>query len=283
MNHVGDITGLEPANIAGTELLVRSGEKAHTIVLLHGIGSRAASFADLMRAWPVGPRLVAWDMPGYGGSQPLAEHWPRAYHYAKQLSQVRAGLGVDRIHVVGHSLGCLIAGAFGSLCPGEFGKITFLSPALGYRADASQPLPAAQQQRIDDFTRLGAAAFAKARAARLVHDAAKHPEIVAKVAAAMATIAPEPYAQAVRLLAGGDLLASARALMPIACVVSGAEDVITPPDNAAKLFEALRARSGQIGSADIIRMVPDAGHAIYLEQPGLVLRHLTTFFAGDAP
>jgi len=40
------------------------------IVLLHGIGSNAASFTPLLAHLPKALRVIAWNAPGYGGSDP---------------------------------------------------------------------------------------------------------------------------------------------------------------------------------------------------------------------
>ena len=48
------------------------------LVLLHGIGSHAESFAGLVPLLPADWRVIAWNAPGYGGSEPFAEEWPVA-------------------------------------------------------------------------------------------------------------------------------------------------------------------------------------------------------------
>ncbi len=277
-----DIAELARVVAADTHVLVRPGRAEHTVVLLHGIGSRAGSFSEMMLAWPQGPRLVAWDAPGYGNSKPLADAWPRADEYAMRLAAVCDFLGARRVHVAGHSLGCLMAGAFGRHYAGNTGRVAFLSPALGYQAPANSALPAAQQERITALETLGGAAFAKLRAARLVGDAVGRPALVERVEASMATVTLPGYAQAVRMLASGDLLRDAREMLAPACVVSGTRDVITPPGNAETLFDALRSREAGRGAGDTLHMLANAGHALTLEATADVLRQLTLFFA-EAP
>ena len=276
-----EIAGLTRSVVADTHVLVRPGRAERTIMLLHGIGSRAGSFMDVMLAWPQGPRLVAWDAPGYGHSKVLADEWPQAADYAARLAAVCEALDVRRVDVIGHSLGCLVAGAFGHRYQNKAGRMVFLSPALGYRV-VPGALPAALQARITELEMLGGAAFAKLRAARLVGDAVHRPEIVAHVEANMASATLPGYAQAVRMLASGDLLADARHVLAPACIISGTADVITPPSNAETLFDVLRTRDAARGAGDRLHMVANAGHALTLEATAEVLRHLTDFFA-EAP
>ena len=55
-------------------LAPRRGEaRAWTVLLLHGIGSNASSFAALATAMPASINVIAWDAPGYGDSAPLAD------------------------------------------------------------------------------------------------------------------------------------------------------------------------------------------------------------------
>jgi pimeloyl-ACP methyl ester carboxylesterase len=264
-------------HVAGTDLLERSGQSKQTIVFLHGIGSRAASFTDLMSSWPAGPRLLAWNAPGYGHSAPLDQAWPIASDYARRLADVLSALHLTHVDIVAHSLGCLVAGAFGRLYGERTGGIAFMSPALGYQVPSNSTLPGIQQQRITELEALGSKTFAASRAPRLVHDAAHRPAVVAQVTSSMAAVTMPGYGQAVRMLASGDLLADAAGLRATPCVITGANDVITPPPNALALREALDSRGTE---RTAVSLIADAGHAVYLEKPTEVLDHLTAFFAG---
>jgi pimeloyl-ACP methyl ester carboxylesterase len=55
------------------------------LVLLHGIGSAAASFRYQLEALSARFRVVAWDSPGYGASTPLAIEHPDTSDYAAAL------------------------------------------------------------------------------------------------------------------------------------------------------------------------------------------------------
>jgi pimeloyl-ACP methyl ester carboxylesterase len=278
MSAAATCSDLQERCVAETSLLVRAGDVSHTIMLLHGIGSRAFSYSDLMRAWPAGPQLIAWDAPGYGASQGLAGDWPVARDYATRLADVCAALEIERVHVLAHSLGCLVAGAFGRHFPDHCGRIAFLSPALGYRIPAGSELPAAHQSRIADLVTHGGARFAALRAPRLVNGAEQRPDIVARVAAAMTTVTMPGYGQAVHMLAGGDLLADAAAMAVTTCVLTGAADVVTPPTNARQLFDAL----GGSARGSALHIAAGTGHAMFLEDPEFVCGKLAPFFA-EAP
>lgn len=229
------------------------------LMLLHGVGSDALSWAA---AIPPGRAAYAWNAPGYGASQALPNPSPTPADYAVRLLAVLDALGLARVALVGHSLGALFAGAFAARHPERLAALAFLSPALGYRVPPGAAMPPGVQARIDDLSALGPEAFAEKRAARLLF----RPEgaALAGVRRGMAAVNPAGYAQAVRALGAGDLLADAARIDLPALVATGAEDVVTPPDNARALHAALPAPGA-------LTMLPACGHAMAQEAPAAAM------------
>src|SRR5260370_39819227 len=71
------------------------------LVLLHGIGSAAASFRHQLQALSARFRVVAWDAPGCGASTPLAIAHPDTSGYAAALHAWLRALGIGPCHPVG--------------------------------------------------------------------------------------------------------------------------------------------------------------------------------------
>lgn len=239
---------------AGVRLLHQPGQGV-PLFLLHGVGSDAMSWAA---ALPPGREVYAWNAPGYADSEALEAPAPTPADYAARLLAVLDALRLPRVVLVGHSLGALFAGAFAAAHPGRLAGLGFLSPALGYRVAPGAALPANVQARIDDLDALGPAAFAEKRAARLLF----RPEGAAlqSVRRGMAAVNPAGYAQAVRALGAGNLLADAARIALPAHVAIGAEDLVTPPDNARALHAALP-------SPGPLTLIPACGHAMAQECP----------------
>lgn len=230
------------------------------LVALHGIGSEARAFDSLAAALP-GWRMIAWEAPGYGPTEALPIDWPTARDYAAALKAFLDARGLDRVHLLGHSLGTLIGAAFAKDHPDRVATLTLASCAQGGGA-APGHLPEKQAARLDDLQRLGAAEFARTRAPRLVFQPETHPDLVAKVNAAMAKIKLPGYAQAVRMLASGNLSADCAALAVPTVVVVGAEDVVTPPEQSNAAHAALPdAHRGAL------TLIPGAGHALHQQAP----------------
>lgn len=258
------MTGWQTGNAAGIAYLDRHGE-GEALVLLHGIGSHGASFTPILEHLDPGCRVIAWNAPGYGGSDPLAETWPLAADYARALERFLDALTLTRVTLVGHSLGALMAAGFAANHRERVTRLILASPALGHGVCRGGGLSAAAQGRIDDLARQGPEAFARARAARLVHDPDANPETVAAVANAMAQVTLPGYAQAARMLASGRLLDDAERLSVPTDVIVGAGDLVTPPDGARHVHAALRGPA-----RGRLTIVPDAGHALYLQAPEAV-------------
>jgi pimeloyl-ACP methyl ester carboxylesterase len=84
-------------------------------VLLHGIGSNAQSWSEVLKLSPAQQRWLAWNAPGYDRSQALAMSKPKALDYAQALWSWLDDLKVTApITLAGHSLGALMAASVAS-------------------------------------------------------------------------------------------------------------------------------------------------------------------------
>ncbi|MCP3719001.1 alpha/beta fold hydrolase [Paraburkholderia sp. CNPSo 3281] len=234
-------------------------KEALPLVLLHGIGSGAASWVQQFEALGGARRVLAWDAPGYGASTPVASASPVAADYARVLADWLDALCIARCALVGHSLGAIMAGAFAAAHPERVAGLLLISPAGGY--GAADPTVRAQKRdaRLAMLAELGPQGLAQQRSANMLSphagDAAR-----AWVRWNMARIVPHGYAQATHLLANADLAADlARCVgrVPMAVAV-GAQDTITPPEACERLAQIAHAP---------FHTVPRAGHAGYIEQP----------------
>ncbi len=254
------------------EYFERPGHNGPVLVLLHGIGSNASSFAPLFAHLPSDWRVLAWNAPGYGASQPLAPDWPLATDYAEALAGLFDRLALGPVVLVGHSLGALIGAAFARSFPDRVAQLLLASPALGHGATPGGALSQAAQARLDDLDRLGAKAFARARAPRLVAAPDAHPELIDRVTDAMAQIHMPGYGQAVRMLASGSLLDDIAKLSCRTEILVGSEDIITPPEAARRAYAAL-----PVAARGEYHELADAGHAIYQQKPAEFVRVLERF------
>ena len=121
------------------------------VVLLHGLGgSRVAwdpQLADLGDRW----RVAAWDMPGYGDAAPLADEPLTFQALAAAAAQWIEVLGAERAHVVGISMGGMIAQYLAARHPDRVRSLTLLSssPKFGMDGTTAQAWRAARLAPLD--------------------------------------------------------------------------------------------------------------------------------------
>ncbi|MBB5406819.1 MULTISPECIES: alpha/beta fold hydrolase [unclassified Paraburkholderia] len=252
----------------------RAGHDALPLVLLHGIGSGAASWVEQFDALGATRRVLAWDAPGYGASSPVAAASPVAQDYAVVLKEWLDALGIERCVLVGHSLGAIVAGAFAAAHPRYLAGLLLLSPAGGYGAAAPEVRDAKRDQRLAMLNELGPQGLANTRSANMLSVHASD-DARAWVRWNMSRVMPHGYAQATHLLANADLAADLARYDGRVNVAVGAEDTITTPEACEKIALAARTR---------LQTVPRAGHAGYIEAPAAYTTIIDTFCrASDSP
>jgi pimeloyl-ACP methyl ester carboxylesterase len=242
------------------------------LVLLHGIGSGAASWVQQLDVLGARRRVLAWDAPGYGASTPVAAASPVAPDYATVLKDWLDALGIERCVLVGHSLGAIIAGAFATANQRRVAGLLLLSPAGGYGAASAELRESKRDQRLAMLEELGPHGLAKKRSANML-SAHAGDEARAWVRWNMSRVIPHGYAQATHLLANADLAADLTRYTGRVEVVVGAHDTITPPAACERLARAAGTK---------LQVVPHAGHAGYIEAPVAYSAIIETFCARAA-
>ena len=265
--------------VDGLSFLEREGT-GEPVVFLHGIGSNSESFGPVLQAFPYDPWLIAWDAPGYLASTPLTDVSPSVGAYCDALTRLLDGLELPNVHLVGHSLGTLIAAAFAGSAPDRVKSLTLASSAQGYGIAAGQALPESGAKRLEDLNDLGPERFAKERAERLVFQPEKNGGAVARVRQEMARINPRGYAQAVHMLATGDLAGFVAKAKICPGFIIGAEDIVTPMRQTENARRAWMAQNGRTPPCIVI---PNAGHAVYVQAQTQFIEALLTLVPALSP
>lgn len=109
-----------------------------TIVLLHGFGSCQAVWRDVAALLAPSTRVLAYDLPGHGHSMEC-EGMGGAKPAARAILADLAARGLDRVHLVGHSMGGAIATLMALADPGRIATLTLLAPG-GFGPEINAPL-----------------------------------------------------------------------------------------------------------------------------------------------
>ena len=248
---------LRHLQLAHGQVAWREAGQGTPLVLLHGIGSGSASWAAQLQALSAQYRVLAWDAPGYGGSDPLPQTQPLGDDYAVVLAQWLARIDAGAGIVVGHSLGAIVAASWAARADAAPLALLLASPARGYGQAAAELREAKFRERVELVERLGVAGLAASRAAGLCSPGADA-SVVDIVRRNMARATPAGYAQAAWMLAHDDLPGRLRATRRPLAVLCGELDRVTPP-------QACRALAEEIGAPFV--MLPGVAHACYVENP----------------
>jgi len=241
------------------------------LVLLHGISSGSACWHKQLHdvALQQQCRMLAWDAPGYGDSKPLPTPQPNAGDYADALARMLDAAEIQRISLLGHSLGALMAAAFAARYPQRVQRLVLADPAQGYGSQPAEKRQSILSQRQQQMA-LGTEQMAATRAVKLLRPDADERDIVT-VASSMRNLKPVGFLQAAAMLAEDDIrrwLADCQTPLEVWC---GQLDAITPAVQAEALATTLGCRFVPI---------PHAGHASYLDNAAFFNQQLLRWLTG---
>lgn len=240
---------------------------APPLVFLHGIGGAGRGWRNQLDAFGDRYFAVGWDMPGYGGSRPLAA--PTIEAFAEALKDFLKQLGAVRPVLVGHSIGGMIVqrllvdnpdlagavvlaqttSAFGS-ADGEWQK-NFIAARLG-------PLDRGETM----------VSMAPGLVAGLIGDS-PDPAGVALALDCMAAVRPDTYRATMRAMIGFDLRRAIADIKIPTLFLSGSKDNNAPARTMAKM-------AGLVPGATYVEL-EGVGHLASFERPHEFNRVLADF------
>ena len=262
-------------------------EQAGFAVYLHGLGGSSTNFTDL--AGLVGVRLpgMAIDLPGFGRSAPPGGFDYAPDSHAEVVATFLAGLGHGSVHLVGNSLGGVVALLIAARRPHLVRTLTLLAPAMpDLRMDPRRmsdprvaltmlPLVGTWVRRIlievppeEQIERMLRLCFADPSVVASARRAEAVAECIERIALTWAVTA---LRQSTQQLARSWLTPSSRSLWWVAAqvqapalVVWGAADKLVTVRKAPRTAAALpRGR---------LLVLPRTGHLPQMEQPTSVAR-----------
>ena len=266
-------TALAPREIdaGGTRLRVLdlgAGE-ATPVVLVHGFGADLNSWMFTQPALADRGRVVALDLPGHGGSTKVLDGADAA-SFAAVIDGALGALGIERVHLVGHSMGGGIALNFAARQPERVASLTLIASAeLGPEINAAF---------IDGFVHAQRRREAQEVLTLLVHDSSMVSRAMVEdflrykrldgVAAALETIAAEWFPGGIQGV--DNAVVAANLAVPVQ-LIWGKDDRIIPLAHAEALREKLP-----------VYILDDAGHLPHMEKSGEVNRLISRFIEAHA-
>lgn len=235
------------------------------LLLLHGIGGNSRSWRCQFGELSGDRRVVAWDAPGYGETGSVD---PDLESYAAVAAALLSALDIDRAHVLGHSMGGVIAQGLAGLFAERVDRLTLSGTWTGDGAEG--PLGPRWTARLDDRRRMGPEDYGRTRASAMVAAGASG-DVVDELAGIASEVPLAGLEPACLVLHHADTRPLARGFAMPVLVLSGAGDGIIAPERSEEL-------AAIIPDARSVR-IPGAGHAAYLENPDAYNAEVRRFLA----
>jgi pimeloyl-ACP methyl ester carboxylesterase len=247
------------------------GSHGRTLVLLHAFPLNATMWQPQLSAPPAGWRVLAPDFAGLGSSDDHDRMTVGLDDYAQDVVVLLDRLGLGRVVVAGVSLGGYVALAVARLAPSRLAGLVL--------ADTKAPADSAEAREgrarlLDLLDSRGTAGVAEEMLPKLLGETSRRGQaaLVEQVRSTILTNDPEGVRRAIlRLRDRPDATPGLAAIAVPTLVVVGDEDVVTPPEEAARLAAGIPGAR--------VERIPSAGHLSSLEQPAAFNRVLADFLA----
>jgi pyruvate dehydrogenase E2 component (dihydrolipoamide acetyltransferase) len=262
--------GPEPETVevgAGALRYLRQGEGGDAVVLLHGFGGDLNNWLFAAPALAEGHTVYALELPGHGGSSKDVGPGDLDFLVAAVVGFLDA-VGLERVHLVGHSLGGLVAASAALRDPGRALSLTLVSSAgLGEEINGDYLdgfITAGSRRELKPALELLFADSGQVTR-QLVDDVLRYKRIDG-VDAALRSIAEHVFGDGRQHVLVGDRLAELG--VPL-LVVWGREDQIIPAEHARHVPEQAE-----------VHVLDGSGHSPHMEAAGDVNRVMERFLAG---
>lgn len=227
------------------------------VLLLHGLGADGSSWSLQMPALcQAGFRPFAPDAPGFGGSPYDGGGWS-IRRAAGQMAGLLEELGTGAVHVVGLSMGGVMAQQFALDFPHLTKKLVLVSTFSVLRPDTPDGW-AYFIRRVASVLTLGQEAQAQI-VARRVFPNPKDQELREMFIAIVRRADPRAYRRAMLALGLFNSSKRLREIKVPTLVITGADDSTVSPGRQELLVQ------GITGARQVL--IRDAGHAVSVNQP----------------
>jgi 3-oxoadipate enol-lactonase len=234
------------------------------VVMIHGLGGTTNTWTPLLSAFARNKR-VRFDLPGSGRSSrvegPLSME-----KFVEAALQAMAAAKLERAHVVGHSMGTIVAAHLAAAEPGAVRSLALFGPLLAPPGQARANIRArALKARSDGMQPI---ADALVQASLSGETKAKRHAAVAFVRESLMAQDPDGYARSCEALAEAQPADTAKIVCPT-LLVTGDEDAVAPP-------QSVRMMSQRI-SGSRVEVLRGCGHWTPVEKPDECIELLRRF------
>lgn len=250
-------------------IAVESDGSGDDVLLIHGLGGTSNVWMPLMPQL-ARHRTVRPDLPGSGRSDRV-EGPLSIDRFVQAMQRICATLNVERAHVIGHSMGTIVAFHLATAMPRLVRSLALFGPLLA-PPDAARPGLKARAEKARSEGAAGMQVIADA----IVHSATsgetrgRNPAAIAMVRESVMRQCPDGYARSCDALAQAQPVDAAAITCPTV-MVTGDEDAIAPPQAVRQLGERI--------SGARVEILSRCGHWTTIEKPVECNDALRRFYA----
>ncbi|MCG7337205.1 alpha/beta fold hydrolase [Sporosarcina sp. ACRSM] len=238
------------------------------LVFIHGVGLDHAMWEQQVNRLSEQYRVIVYDMIGHGGSS----HPPGPYslsQYVEQLASLVDGLRLEKIHLVGFSMGGMVAQGFALTHPEKMKTLTIMN-AVANRTEMQRQAILA---RVEEVRTNGPQSTIEPAIQRwFTSDYLEgQGEVVNGIRTRLQTNNPASYIAAYTLFATADqeLWDKLDRITVPTLVITGEEDVGSTPEMAQQIHE-------KITDSELL-IVPAMRHMLPVERPDIVNEAIHSF------
>jgi 3-oxoadipate enol-lactonase len=230
------------------------------LVLIQGVGFDAGAWAPVRGRLGRRFRLVVLDNRGVGRSD-AADGWYKVSTMAADVVAVLDAEGIPAAHVLGVSLGGMVAQELAIGHPDRVDRLVLVSTTSGWPFTYPMPAPSGRLLAVGPVLPRKTALLRQVRNMVSRESIAARPELVERMSDYLSTRARDAQSGKQQMLAGATYVGGLRQLRIRAdtLVLHGTADTVADPRNA-------RVLATQIPGAELV-MFPDAGHLLFWEHP----------------
>jgi pimeloyl-ACP methyl ester carboxylesterase len=119
-----------------THVLITGPENGEPIVLFHGFGFSSTVWLENIQALSEHYRVHAADFPGDINKSISIRPIRNKQECAEWFTELLKGLGVEKVHIGGHSYGGFIAMVLAAKIPERIGKLIIMSPGAAFQTQS---------------------------------------------------------------------------------------------------------------------------------------------------
>lgn len=231
--------------------------EGEAVLMLHGLGGTSNTWAPVLSSF-ANQRTVRLDLPGSGRSQRVEGALSIA-RFVECAQRVLAALNIRQAHVVGHSMGTIIATHLAAANPAAVMSLALFGPLLAPPEPARASIRArGEKARAGGVPAMQEIADALVVAATSSETRSKRPAAAAFVRESIMRQDAEGYARTCEALSAAQPADTVRIECPT-LLVTGDEDAVAPPQSVRMMGEKI--------AGSRLEVLRGCGHWTPLEKP----------------